>query len=201
MVKVGVLALQGAFREHREVLDALGVETVEVRTPEELTGLDAIFLPGGESTTVAKLLVTSGLAGPLRERLDDGLPAFGTCAGLILLAATVLDGRPDQASLGVLDVAVRRNAYGTQAQSFEAPLVVEGLTGGTFPGVFIRSPVIETVGTGIEVLATHDDHPVLVRSGPVWASAFHPELSGDHRIHQLFLGQLFPGHLFQEATA
>jgi 5'-phosphate synthase pdxT subunit len=207
-VKVGVLALQGAFREHREVLDALGVETVEVRTPHELAGLDAIFLPGGESTTLTKLLATSGLDAPLGERLRDGLPAFGTCAGLILLAATVLDdgpgrarSRPDPSPLGVLDVAVRRNAYGTQAQSFEAPLVVDGLPGGTFPGVFIRSPVVESVGAGVDVLATHDGHPVLVRSGPIWAAAFHPELSDDLRIHQLFLGQMFHGQPFQEATA
>jgi 5'-phosphate synthase pdxT subunit len=192
IVKVGVLALQGAFREHREVLDALGVESVEIRTPATLDALDAVILPGGESTTVAKLLVSAGLDAPLRERLRDGLPAFGTCAGLILLATTVLDGRHDQTSLGVLDVTVRRNAYGTQRQSFEAPLDVTGLAGGAFPGVFIRSPVIEHVGDGVDVLATHADHPVLVRAGPIWAATFHPELSGDLRIHSTFL---------QEATA
>jgi 5'-phosphate synthase pdxT subunit len=192
-MKPGVLALQGAFREHREVLDALGVESVEVRTPAGLDSIDALFLPGGESTTVAKLLVTSGLAEPLRGRLRDGLPVLGTCAGLILLATTVHDGRPDQLSLGALDIAVRRNAYGTQLQSFEAPLDVQGLSGDPFPGVFIRSPVVEAVGADVEVLAEHRDHPVLVRQGPVWASTFHPELSGDLRIHQAFLGQAFVG--------
>jgi pyridoxal 5'-phosphate synthase pdxT subunit len=189
-MKVGVLALQGAFREHREVLDALGVESVEVRTADSLDALDAVILPGGESTTVAKLLVSSGLDASLRERLRDGLPAFGTCAGLILLATTVLDGRHDQTPLGVLDVTVRRNAYGTQRQSFEAPLEVAGLAGGAFPGVFIRSPVIESVGRGVDVLAMHADHPVLVRAGPIWAATFHPELSGDLRIHSTFLQEV-----------
>jgi 5'-phosphate synthase pdxT subunit len=213
-MKAGVLALQGAFREHREALDALGVESVEVRTPEELASVDALILPGGESTAVAKLLVTSGLDSSLRDRLGHGFPVFGTCAGLILLATTVLDGRPgrarsrsDQASLGALDVVVRRNAYGTQLQSFEAPLDVHGLAGGPFTGVFIRSPMIESVGDGVEVLSVHRGHPVLVRCGPVWASTFHPELSGDLRVHQAFLGAAFPGQAFpghqslQEATA
>jgi 5'-phosphate synthase pdxT subunit len=208
----GVLALQGAFREHREALDGLGVASVEVRTPEELASVDALFLPGGESTTMAKLLVTSGLDASLRDRLRHGFPVFGTCAGLIILATTVLDGRADQASLGALDVVVRRNAYGTQLQSFEAPLDVHGLAGGPFTGVFIRSPMIESVGDGVEVLAVHRDHPVLVRCGPVWASTFHPELAGDPRIHEAFLGQVFLGEAcpvqdlsghtsLQEATA
>lgn len=203
----GVLALQGAFREHREALDALGVGSVEVRTPGELAAVDALVLPGGESTTVAKLLVSSGLDAPLRERLRDGLPVLGTCAGLILLATKVLDGRADQASLGVLDVVVRRNAYGTQRQSFEAALDVQGIPGGPFMGVFIRSPIIEAVGDGVDVLARHREHPVLVRSGDVWASTFHPELSGDHRIHRAFLEGAFPGQALsrraplQEVTA
>lgn len=208
-MRPGVLALQGAFREHRDALDALGVESVEVRTPEELASVDALVLPGGESTTVAKLLLTSGLDAPLRDRLRDGLPVFGTCAGLILLAATVLDGRPgrarsrlDQAPLGALDVVVRRNAYGTQLQSFEAPLDVCGVSGGPFVGVFIRSPVIESVADDVEVLATHRDHPVLVRQGPVWAATFHPELAGDLRIHRTFLEQACsPNAPFQEVTA
>lgn len=201
-MRPGVLALQGAFREHRDALDALGVESVEVRTPEELASVDALVLPGGESTTVAKLLLTSGLDAPLRDRLRDGLPVFGTCAGLILLAATVLDGRTDQMSLGALDVVVRRNAYGTQLQSFEAPLDVCGVSGGPFVGVFIRSPVIESVADDVEVLATHRDHPVLVRQGPVWAATFHPELAGDLRIHRTFLEQACsPNAPFQEVTA
>ncbi len=186
-MKVGVVALQGAFREHRELLDTLGVDAVEVRTPAALDPLDALILPGGESTTIGKLLVTSGLLPALAARLDDGLPVLGTCAGAILLATSVLDGRADQPSLGALDVTVRRNGYGTQLQSFEAPLDVAELGGRPFPGVFIRAPVLERTGPAVDVLARHDGHPVLVRQGPVWASTFHPELSGDTRIHERFL--------------
>jgi 5'-phosphate synthase pdxT subunit len=189
-MKLGVLALQGAFREHREVLDALGVESTEVRTPEQVAGLDALILPGGESTTVGKLLDTSGLLPVLRERLHDGLAALGTCAGLILLSKRVIDGRPDQVSLDALDATVRRNAYGTQLASFEAALQVHDLGSDPFPGVFIRAPVVEAVGDGVEVLASHEDHPVLVRSGRIWASTFHPELSGDLRIHERFLNEV-----------
>ncbi len=185
-MKVGVLALQGAFREHREVLDALGVETVEVRAPEQLGALDALILPGGESTTMSKLLDTAGLRAPLAQLLADGLPVFGTCAGMILLAREVVDGRPDQQSFGVIDIAVRRNAYGRQRDSFETPLDVHGLTGGPFPGVFIRAPRIDRVGDDVEVLASYDEHPVLARQGPVWVASFHPELSGDLRLHEQF---------------
>jgi 5'-phosphate synthase pdxT subunit len=185
-MKIGVVALQGAFREHREVLDALGVDPIEVRAPADLAAVDALVLPGGESTTIGKLLVTSGLLPVLRDRLADGLPVLGTCAGLILLATTVLDGRPDQPTLAALDVTVRRNGYGTQLQSFEAPLTVTGM-GDPFPGVFIRAPVVEHVGPDVDVLARHHDAPVLCRQGPVWASTFHPELSGDLRVHQRFL--------------
>ena len=189
-MKAGVLALQGAFREHREVLDALGIEAVEVRTPQQLSGIDALILPGGESTTIAKLLDTSGLRAPLAVALADGLPAFGTCAGLILLAREVLDGRTDQEPLGVIDVIARRNAYGRQVDSFEAPLDVRGLPGGAFPGVFIRAPAIERVGDAVEVLAEHDGRAVLAREGTIWVSTFHPELSGDLRLHQGFLQEL-----------
>ena len=185
--KVGVLALQGAFREHREVLDALGVEVVEVRTPGELSALDALILPGGESTTMSKLLDSSGVREPLGRLLADGLPVFGTCAGMILLAREVVDGRPDQQSFGAIDIAVRRNAYGRQRDSFETDLLVDGLGGGPFPGVFIRAPRIETVGERVEVLARHDDVPVLVRQGAVVVASFHPELSGDLRLHEWFL--------------
>jgi len=187
MAKVGVLALQGAFREHREVLEALAVPTVEVRVAEHLSGVDALVIPGGESTTMTRLLHTSGLRAPLEERLRDGMPAFGTCAGLILLATEVRDGRPDQVPLGALGVTVRRNGYGRQRDSFETGLAVAGLTGGPFPGVFIRAPVIEAVGAGVDVLAAHDGHPVLVRQGHVWGATFHPELSGDLRVHQQFV--------------
>jgi pyridoxal 5'-phosphate synthase pdxT subunit len=189
-VKVGVVALQGAFREHREVLDALGIECVEVRVPEHLGGVDALILPGGESTTMNRLLDTSGLREPLTELLRDGLPVLGTCAGLILVATDVLDGRADQVPLGVLDVTVRRNAYGRQRDSFEADLDVDGLAGPSFPGVFIRAPVIERVGEGVDVLAEHGGEPVLVRGKAVWGSTFHPELSGDLRVHQRFLQEV-----------
>ncbi len=187
-MKAGVLALQGAFREHREVLDALGVEAVEVRVPEDLGGLDALFMPGGESTTIGKLLETSGLRKPLYAALTDGLPAFGTCAGLILLADDVRDaaGIASPPALGVLDCTVMRNAYGRQRESFEAGLTVNGMES-DFPGVFIRAPVVERAGDAVEVLATHDERPVLVRQGAIWAATFHPELSGDLRLHQRFL--------------
>jgi pyridoxal 5'-phosphate synthase pdxT subunit len=186
-MKVGVLALQGAFREHREVLDALGVEAVEVRTPEQVGALDALILPGGESTTMSKLLDTAGLRSPLAQLLADGMPVFGTCAGMILLARAVVDGRSDQQSFGAIDVVVRRNAYGRQRDSFETPLDVHGLRGGAFPGVFIRAPRIESVGDDVEVLARHDGHAVLARAGVVWVASFHPELSGDLRLHEQFL--------------
>jgi 5'-phosphate synthase pdxT subunit len=186
-VKVGVLALQGAFREHREVLDALDVETIEVRTPAQLAALDALILPGGESTTVSQLLDSSGVRAPLAERLADGFPVLGTCAGMILLAREVVDGRPDQESFGAIDVAVRRNAYGRQRDSFEADLAIDGLAGGPFPGVFIRAPRIESVGERVEVLASHEDVPVLARQGAVVVTSFHPELSGDLRLHEWFL--------------
>jgi 5'-phosphate synthase pdxT subunit len=189
-VKVGVLALQGAFREHREVLDALGVEAIEVRVPEHLSAVDALVLPGGESTTMCKLLDSAGLRAPVAAMLDDGVPVLGTCAGMILLATSVLDGRPDQVPFGAIDLAVRRNGYGRQRDSFEAELDVRGLVGGPFPGVFIRAPVVESVGSGVDVLATHDGRPVLARSGTVWVTSFHPELSGDLRLHQLFLEEV-----------
>jgi 5'-phosphate synthase pdxT subunit len=185
--KIGVLALQGAVREHTQVLAELSAEPVEVRAPQHLAGIDAIVMPGGESTTMSMLLESSGLFDPLSRELRHGLPAFGTCAGLILLATDVLDGRPDQRSFGVLDVAVRRNAFGRQVDSFEADLDVAGLAGGRFPAVFIRAPVVERTGEDVEVLATVDGAPVLVRQGRVLAAAFHPELSGDLRLHQLFV--------------
>jgi 5'-phosphate synthase pdxT subunit len=188
--KIGVLALQGAVQRHAEALEALGAEAVAVRTPDDLAGIEAIVLPGGESTTLSHLLSTSGLFDPLAERLADGLPAFGTCAGMILLARDVLDGRPDQRSFGVVDVAVRRNAFGRQIDSFEAALAVDGLAGGDFPAVFIRAPVVERVGEGVEVLAVVGDRAVLCRQGPVLVAAFHPELSDDLRLHQRFLVEL-----------
>jgi 5'-phosphate synthase pdxT subunit len=190
--KVGVLALQGAFRRHAEALASLGAHPVEVRTPEDLCGVEGLVLPGGESTTMSRLLALSGLFEPIAERVAAGMPTFGTCAGMILLAREIVDGRADQRSFGVLDVAVRRNAFGRQVDSFETDVhiewpAVEGLGGPAFPAVFIRAPVIERVGDEVEVLARVDGKPVLCRQGPVLAAAFHPELSDDLRLHQRFL--------------
>ena len=187
MPKVGVIALQGAVGLHVDVLRDLDADAIEVRTPSELSGVDAVVLPGGESTTMSLLLDSSGLRSPLAAMLADGLPAMGTCAGMILLATDVLDGRPDQSSFGVIDLTVRRNAFGRQVDSFEADVPVAGLAGGPFHAVFIRAPYVERAGSSVEVLATVDDHPVLCREGPVLAAAFHPELSGDLRLHELFM--------------
>ena len=184
--KVGILALQGAVREHASAVAEVGAHPVEVRTPEDLSGVDALILPGGESTTMSLLLRSSGLHEPVAERLADGMPAFGTCAGMILLATDVLDGRADQCSFGAIDLSVRRNAFGRQVDSFETTLDVDGLAGGGFDAVFIRAPFVERAGDGVEVLAAVDGHPVLCRSGAVLVSAFHPELSDDLRIHALF---------------
>ncbi len=184
---VGVLALQGDVREHVAALSALGAEVIEIRTPAQLDAVDGLVLPGGESTTLSILLESSGLRPPIEERLAAGMPAFGTCAGMILLAREVLDGRPDQMSLGAIDLSVRRNAFGPQAASFEADLDVAGIDGGPVHAVFIRAPVVEQVGPKVEVLARIEDRPVLARQGPVLACAFHPELVGDLRLHDLFL--------------
>ncbi|HET7488200.1 MAG TPA: pyridoxal 5'-phosphate synthase glutaminase subunit PdxT [Acidimicrobiales bacterium] len=186
-MKVGVLALQGDVAEHASALADCGAHVVEVRSPGHLAGVDGMVLPGGESTTISMLLQRAGLFEPLAERLAGGLPAFGTCAGMILLAADVLDGRPDQRSFAAIDVGVRRNAFGRQVQSFEADLEVAGLAGGPLDAVFIRAPVVERVGPGVDVLAAVDGRPVLCRQGPVLVSSFHPELSGDLRLHRLFL--------------
>lgn len=187
--KVGVLALQGAVRPHVSALAALGATPIEVRTPEDLSGVDGLVLPGGESTTMSKLLDTSGLRTPLAERLASGMPALGTCAGMILLARDVLDGRPDQRSLGAVDIAVRRNAFGRQVDSFEADLAVAG-DDVPLHAVFIRAPVIEEAGPEVDVLASVRDRPVLARQGPVIVASFHPELTDDLRLHQLLLSEI-----------
>ena len=189
-MKVGVLALQGAFARHSEVLTGLGVVPLEVRTPGDLDAVDAMVVPGGESTTMSMLLDSSGLRPSLAERLADGLPVLGTCAGMILLAVRVTDGRDDQRSFGAIDIDVRRNGYGRQVDSFEDQLSVTGLDG-PFHGVFIRAPVVERVGADVEVLATVDGVPVLCREGAVLVSSFHPEMSGDGRIHERFLDLAF----------
>lgn len=183
---VGVLALQGAFREHVRALEACGASTRLVRLPADLEGLDGLVIPGGESTTMTMLMERMGLLAAVTDAVRGGLPTLGTCAGMIVLARRITDGRADQVPLGALDIGVRRNGYGRQVDSFEAALLVSGLDGGPFPGVFIRAPVIEQVGAA-EVLAEHDGHPVAVRQGTVMALAFHPELSGDLRLHREFL--------------
>ena len=189
-MKVGVLALQGAFARHSEVLTGLGVVPLEVRTPGDLDAVDAMVVPGGESTTMSMLLDSSGLRPSLAERLAYGLPVLETCAGMILLAVRVTDGRDDQRSFGAIDIDVRRNGYGRQVDSFEDQLSVMGLDG-PFHGVFIRAPVVERVGSDVEVLATVDGLPVLCREGAVLVSSFHPEMSGDGRIHERFLDLAF----------
>lgn len=187
---VGVLALQGAFAKHVEAVDRLGYAVTEIRNAEQLAKVDALIIPGGESTTISKLLDSSGLRSLLAQRLSAGMPALGTCAGMILLATTVLDGRNDQQSFGVIDLEVRRNGYGRQINSFEADLMVDDLGQDPLRAVFIRAPRVEVVGDGVEVLASVDDVPVLCRQGPVLVSSFHPELTDDDRLHQLFLAGL-----------
>ncbi len=184
---IGVLALQGAFARHVEAVSALGFSAIEVRTAEQLGRCDALFIPGGESTTMSNLLKTFDLVEPLKKMLADGLPVFGTCAGMILLSAEVNDGRPDQVNFNAIDIAVRRNGYGRQIDSFETDLAVEGLEGDAFTAVFIRAPVVESVGDGVEVLASVDRKPVLCRQGNILVSSFHPELTDDLRLHRHFL--------------
>ena len=187
-MKVGVLALQGAFDAHRRVLEQLGLAVTEVRGPEHLADLDALVLPGGESTTMSMMAERTGLLDPLTEFVASGVPVLGTCAGLILLAAEVLDGRADQRSLRGIDVAVRRNGFGRQVDSFETDVEVAGLDGPPFHAVCIRAPVVERVGPDVEVLATIDGRPAVVRQGAIMGTIFHPELAHDTRLHELFLG-------------
>ncbi len=193
---VGVLALQGDVREHVAMLEHAGAKARPVRRPAELSEVDGLVLPGGESTTMSRLLETFELLEPLRERIAGGLPAFGSCAGMILLAKQALDGRPDQQQLGGLDVVVRRNAFGRQVDSFEEDLDFTGVEGGPLHAVFIRAPWVEKTGEGVEVLARVPETPaagaagariVAVREGTVLATAFHPELTGDERVHRLFV--------------
>jgi 5'-phosphate synthase pdxT subunit len=190
-MNVGVLALQGDVPEHLAALARLGGGRAArpVRTPADLASIDALFLPGGESTTIARLLKESGLWGPLGERLDQGLPVLATCAGLIVLARRLeaSPSGPNPPTLGRLDVTVRRNDYGSQRESFEGAVVIDGLEGPPFPGVFIRAPRILEVGPRATAFARRGTEVVGVRSGPVWGLTFHPELSGDPRIHERFL--------------
>jgi pyridoxal 5'-phosphate synthase pdxT subunit len=189
--RVGVLALQGAFALHAKALARLGADAVEVRTPAELARVDGLVIPGGESTTMSKLLFANDLFEPIADRLADGMATLGTCAGMILLAREVLDGRDDQRCFGAIDIAVRRNAFGRQIDSFEADLQVSGLPEAPVHAVFIRAPVVESVGDEVEVLArVEGGRPVACRQGRVLVTSFHPELSPDLRVHELFLREL-----------
>jgi 5'-phosphate synthase pdxT subunit len=186
---IGVLALQGDVREHAAALSACGARTLPVRRAAELDRVDGLVLPGGESTTISRLLQVFELLEPLRAGLKAGLPAFGSCAGMILLATEVLDTRPDAEHLDAIDMTVRRNAFGRQVDSFEADLTVAGIAGGPMRAVFIRAPRVERVGPDVRVLAAIPDteYAVAVRQGAVLATAFHPEVGGDLRLHQLFV--------------
>ncbi|WP_205730253.1 pyridoxal 5'-phosphate synthase glutaminase subunit PdxT [Blastococcus sp. TF02-8] len=189
---VGVLALQGDVREHLAALRAEGADARPVRRPEELATVDGIVLPGGESTTIGKLAARFGLLEPLRDAVTSGMPAYGSCAGMIVLADRLLDAPPDQVTVGGLDVTVRRNAFGRQADSFESTVRFAGLDGPPMPAVFIRAPWVEEAGEGVQVLGRVEGGPadgriVAVRQGNVVATSFHPELTGDRRVHALFV--------------
>ncbi len=186
---VGVLAVQGDVREHVAALRSAGADTRTVRRPAELDGLDGLVVPGGESTTIDRLSRIFGLHEPLRERIAAGLPVYGSCAGMIQLADRILDGHPLQQSFGGIDMTVRRNAFGRQVDSFEADLHVEGLSRAEDPfhAVFIRAPRVEDAGPEVEVLAVVDDAVVAVRQGNLLATSFHPEVTDDHRVHELFV--------------
>jgi pyridoxal 5'-phosphate synthase pdxT subunit len=189
-VRIGVLALQGAFREHMVVLESLGVRATAVLLPSQLAELNGLVIPGGESTAIAKLMVAYGFHEPIRQHHAAGLAVWGTCAGAILVANEILDAVPGQESLNLMDIGVRRNAFGRQVDSFEADLDFAHIEGGTFRGVFIRAPWIETLGPSVEPLASHDGRVVAASQGDLMATAFHPELTGDPRVHRYFVEQV-----------
>ena len=178
--------MQGAFTEHMKALEQAGARTRLVRTREDLDGLDGIVLPGGESTTMTLLMDRVGLLEPVREAIRGGLATLATCAGMIVLARDITDGMAGQSGLGLLDVDIRRNGYGRQVDSFESPLRIEGMNGKTFPGVFIRAPLVERTGD-VKVIAEHEGHPVAVRQDRILALCFHPELTDDLRMHREFV--------------
>jgi 5'-phosphate synthase pdxT subunit len=192
-LRVGVLALQGAFEAHQERLIAIGVDAPLIRTPLDLETVDAVVLPGGESTTMSRLLTTSGLFDALEDRFADGMPVFGTCAGMILCATDVLDGRPDQRGFDLIDLTARRNGYGRQLESFESDINVAGLDE-PFHAVFIRAPFVERIGDDVEILASLDGVAVLVRNQRCTVAAFHPELTNDVRLHEIFVSSLKTSH-------
>jgi pyridoxal 5'-phosphate synthase pdxT subunit len=200
---IGVLALQGDVREHLAALAEQGAGAVPVRRPSELAGVDGLVLPGGESTTIVKLAARFDLLEPLRAAVRGGLPVYGSCAGMILLADRILDAPPDQETVGGMDVTVRRNAFGRQVDSFESDIAFEGLPGGPVHAVFIRAPWVEEAGPGVDVLArvvggTADGRIVAVRQGNLVATSFHPELTGDRRVHALF-AEIVRAHLAEQA--
>ncbi|MFD0416284.1 pyridoxal 5'-phosphate synthase glutaminase subunit PdxT [Streptomyces sp. NPDC127108] len=184
---IGVLALQGDVREHLVALATADAVARPVRRPEELAEVDGLVIPGGESTTISKLAALFGLLEPLRARVREGMPVYGTCAGMIMLADKILDPRSGQETVGGIDMIVRRNAFGRQNESFEAAVDIKGVAGDPVEGVFIRAPWVESVGADVDVLAEHEGHIVAVRQGDVLATSFHPELTGDHRVHALFV--------------
>jgi len=188
-VKVGVLALQGDVREHSRALDEAGATAVPIKTRVDLSSVDALVLPGGESTTIGKLLERFGLLQPVVERARSGMPLFGTCAGMILMAKEITGPELAPLRLKLMDISVKRNAYGRQVDSFEADLDVESLDA-PLTAAFIRAPVVERVGACVEVLARWEDRPVLVRQGNLLAASFHPEITGDHRLHELFVSSV-----------
>jgi 5'-phosphate synthase pdxT subunit len=195
-MRVGVLALQGDFREHREMLARMGHQSVEVRKPAQLGEIDALIIPGGESTTIARLILSNGFQEPLRTFCGSGKPVWGTCAGAILLARRV--DSLDRPGIEVMDISVRRNAFGRQVDSFEANLQVAGLNGTPFHAVFIRAPIIESVADGAEAIARLDDGTIVAaRQGNLLATSFHPELTGDDRLHRLFLGLVRNGRAME----
>jgi pyridoxal 5'-phosphate synthase pdxT subunit len=188
MIRIGVLALQGDFREHCVALRRLGADAREVRLPRDLDGLEGLIIPGGESTVMGKLMIAYQLDAPLREHIGSGLPTWGTCAGLILLAREAENALYGQPLLAAMDIRVRRNAFGAQKESFEADLGIPALGDPSYRAVFIRGPAIEEVGPGVEVLARLDSGPIVaVRQGPLLGTAFHPEVTGDLRFHEYFL--------------
>jgi 5'-phosphate synthase pdxT subunit len=189
-MRVGVLALQGDVREHISALIACGVNPIAVRRATELEQVDALVLPGGESTTIAQLSEVFGIYTHIKVRIKEGMPVYGSCAGMILLANEILDAKEGQKSFGGLDITVRRNAFGRQVDSFESDIAFDDGSADLVRAVFIRAPWVEKVGDGVQVLASVDKHPVAVRSKTLFATSFHPELTGDHRIHRYFIEEV-----------
>lgn len=189
-MKIGVLALQGDVAEHIASLGDCGVIASGVRSKQEIESIDALVIPGGESTTIAKLAKAFGVFDLIKSRIASGMPTYGSCAGMILIADQILDGGVDQEGFGGIDAQVRRNAFGRQVDSFETDLTFAGISGAAFRAVFIRAPWVESVGTQVEVLASFNGHAVAIRQGHLLATSFHPELTGDNRIHRFFVDQL-----------